>query len=103
MATVVLYAHGAMARERERESGEAQLAAEGKAGAPGGRPGCVHPGACALRGCRALQARHGGTARPSVAWTWVRARGGGDTLLVPPFPFSIFFEFLFSQKLKCNF
>ena len=40
-------------------------------GAPGGRPGRVHPGACAPRGDRALPACHGGTARPAVA----RGRG----------------------------
>ena len=42
-------------------------------GAPGGRPGRVHPGAWAPRGGKALPARHGGTAQPAVA----RGRGRG--------------------------
>jgi len=50
-------------------------------GAPGGRPGCVHSGACAPRGGQALPARHGDTARPFIAWTRARARGGGDALV----------------------
>ena len=63
-------------RERETESGRAQIGEEGEAGAagaPGRRPGRVLVGAWAPGSGRVLSARHGGTARPAVA------RAGADT------------------------
>ena len=73
---------GVRARERERESGRARMAAEGEASATGasrGRPWRIHLGICEPRGCRALAARHGGTAWPVVVRGHGRGCGEGET------------------------
>jgi len=118
MATAVLCARGARARERERRRWWAQMAAGTEAIATGRSwwPSRARP-SHRMRATRrpssaGSQQRHGAAVRTrgrgastsagkgASAGGLVRLRPVGQkrgrSLLAPPFPFSIFFEFLFS-------
>ena len=64
--------------EREWHRREKQA----RPGAPGGRPGHVHPAACAPCGGRAQPARNGGTARLPFARGRGRGHREGEGVLV---------------------
>ena len=64
------------ARERVQERVWQAGRRQARLGAPGGRLGCVHPGACAPCGGRTLPACHGVAARPSTRVDATLARAG---------------------------